>query len=177
MKTTLGGRDWARSIAAALPARKARRESGITGIVSRAETKHRTATVLALEPDRQCADALAGGGEDGVRHRRGDARCAGLADAARRRVAGDDVQFNVRHLVDAQHVVVVEVALLHAAAVDRDAAFQRGAEAERDRALDLLLDDRRIHGAPAIDGTNHPMRSEEHTSELQSRLHLVCRLL
>src|SRR2546429_1046188 len=26
-------------------------------------------------------------------------------------------------------------------------------------------------------GDGHPMRSEEHTSELQSRLHLVCRLL
>src|SRR2546429_5205754 len=26
-------------------------------------------------------------------------------------------------------------------------------------------------------GRHHPQRSEEHTSELQSRLHLVCRLL
>src|SRR5205809_2543807 len=26
-------------------------------------------------------------------------------------------------------------------------------------------------------GAAHPIRSEEHTSELQSRLHLVCRLL
>src|SRR2546422_8136853 len=27
------------------------------------------------------------------------------------------------------------------------------------------------------EATHHPVRSEEHTSELQSRLHLVCRLL
>src|SRR2546422_1755387 len=46
---------------------------------------------------------------------------------------------------------VVEVALLHATLVDRDLAPQCGREA--------------VH------------RSEEHTSELQSRLHLVCRLL
>src|SRR5205809_3551088 len=28
-----------------------------------------------------------------------------------------------------------------------------------------------------IEGIHHDVRSEEHTSELQSRLHLVCRLL
>src|SRR5690348_18105567 len=31
--------------------------------------------------------------------------------------------------------------------------------------------------ATAIDGTRFPARSEEHTSELQSPVHLVCRLL
>src|SRR5437660_6252822 len=30
---------------------------------------------------------------------------------------------------------------------------------------------------PAVPGTRAPVRSEEHTSELQSRGHLVCRLL
>src|SRR2546429_7094182 len=35
-----------------------------------------------------------------------------------------------------------------------------------------------IHAAPASPQTaDCPLRSEEHTSELQSRLHLVCRLL
>src|SRR2546429_3501097 len=34
---------------------------------------------------------------------------------------------------------------------------------------------RRVHGGPGRDATGS--RSEEHTSELQSRLHLVCRLL
>src|SRR2546422_5965332 len=32
-------------------------------------------------------------------------------------------------------------------------------------------------GPPGPAGRTHPHRSEEHTSELQSRLHLVCRLL
>src|SRR5690625_6720263 len=32
-------------------------------------------------------------------------------------------------------------------------------------------------GLPVIPGTDGPVRSEEHTSELQSRGHLVCRLL
>src|SRR5687768_18148784 len=30
---------------------------------------------------------------------------------------------------------------------------------------------------PAVRSAHRPVRSEEHTSELQSRLHLVCRLL
>src|SRR6266550_5195659 len=30
---------------------------------------------------------------------------------------------------------------------------------------------------PIVNTLTHPRRSEEHTSELQSRLHLVCRLL
>src|SRR5687768_17671202 len=32
-------------------------------------------------------------------------------------------------------------------------------------------------GDASVDATNRSERSEEHTSELQSRLHLVCRLL
>src|SRR2546422_7174548 len=50
--------------------------------------------------------------------------------------------------------------------------------------LDITLyrDDLGLRGAPLIRGTDIPFsiknkRSEEHTSELQSRLHLVCRLL
>src|SRR2546422_4436452 len=35
----------------------------------------------------------------------------------------------------------------------------------------------RYAGTPAFQGRGCPVRSEEHTSELQSRLHLVCRLL
>src|SRR2546422_6523157 len=33
------------------------------------------------------------------------------------------------------------------------------------------------HDGCGCDGAVHELRSEEHTSELQSRLHLVCRLL
>src|SRR2546422_8572121 len=34
-----------------------------------------------------------------------------------------------------------------------------------------------LHGQTAVFSDGRPCRSEEHTSELQSRLHLVCRLL
>src|SRR5687768_17857026 len=34
-----------------------------------------------------------------------------------------------------------------------------------------------VYGCPIVTNTNDQPRSEEHTSELQSRLHLVCRLL
>src|SRR5215813_15669810 len=42
-----------------------------------------------------------------------------------------------------------------------------------------ILGHRRMHDAPApdIDALGERRRSEEHTSELQSRPHLVCRLL
>src|SRR2546422_5104516 len=49
---------------------------------------------------------------------------------------------------------------------------QRLANRMRDAALHLALDQQRVDLRPAI-----VHRSEEHTSELQSRLHLVCRLL
>src|SRR2546422_5733301 len=47
------------------------------------------------------------------------------------------------------------------------------------RALDRLAADvQRAHAARVADGDGRSApRSEEHTSELQSRLHLVCRLL
>src|SRR2546429_5741419 len=47
----------------------------------------------------------------------------------------------------------------------------RTQEAQRARRVHLRQPFRGCHGLP-----RHP-RSEEHTSELQSRLHLVCRLL
>src|SRR3989442_4981808 len=44
--------------------------------------------------------------------------------------------------------------------------------------VDVKLDDiPKTAGAPAVGGTAAELRSEEHTSELQSRPHLVCRLL
>src|SRR2546422_5605141 len=40
-----------------------------------------------------------------------------------------------------------------------------------------FLTNRRRFGAVTVSGVRDQTRSEEHTSELQSRLHLVCRLL
>src|SRR2546429_5795554 len=43
----------------------------------------------------------------------------------------------------------------------------------------LFVRAEKAHGYPIVDTNSHlsAERSEEHTSELQSRLHLVCRLL
>src|SRR2546429_4605271 len=48
----------------------------------------------------------------------------------------------------------------------------------RDHVLRLLVErDVQRHGVAAAEDLRQRHRSEEHTSELQSRLHLVCRLL
>src|SRR2546422_1463418 len=52
----------------------------------------------------------------------------------------------------------------------------RGGDPGHDRALSLGQTGRRGRGE-ARERVARPRRSEEHTSELQSRLHLVCRLL
>src|SRR2546422_2447916 len=52
------------------------------------------------------------------------------------------------------------------------------AQVLEDRELRPRLDGRRAHtGVPEVHPPPGRLRSEEHTSELQSRLHLVCRLL
>ena len=68
-----------------------------------------------LGTNRQLAQPLAGGGEDGVGDGGNNGRRAGFADSAGRGLARHDVHFHHRHFVDAQHVVVVEVLLHHAA--------------------------------------------------------------
>ena len=72
--------------------------------------------------------------EHRVRDRRRDGRGGGLADAAHLRVARDEVHRHLRHLVQAEHLVVVEVALLDLAVLEGDGALQRRAEAEGDAA-------------------------------------------
>src|SRR5262245_4561441 len=54
----------------------------------------------------------------GVGDGRRDRRHARLADAGGAFLAGDDVHLDRRHLVDAQHAVIVEVRLHHAAVVE-----------------------------------------------------------
>src|SRR5439155_20171052 len=71
-------------------------------------------------PDRQLPDPLARERDDRVAHGRRDRRRPGLAHAALRIAARHDVHLDVRHLGQPQHAIVVEVALLHPALVDRD---------------------------------------------------------
>src|SRR2546429_3154007 len=59
-------------------------------------------------------------------------------------------------------------------------SLRRRAHGERGRGQQLRRRARPARGAPrggAQRRARHQPRSEEHTSELQSRLHLVCRLL
>src|SRR2546422_5586827 len=62
----------------------------------------------------------------------------------------------------------------------RSVVGKRGDE-EVELAVAIVIADADAHGrlrtALLIDGEATEVRSEEHTSELQSRLHLVCRLL
>ena len=67
------------------------------------------------------------------------------------------MHFDHGRFVDPQHVVLIEVALLHAAFVDRDFAFQRRRQSVDDGAADLLLEDRGIDDMSAIDRADHAM--------------------
>src|SRR5687768_17898427 len=62
----------------------------------------------------------------------------------------------------------------------RGARHEHAALGRHDHAVDLALADRGAGGVCigiGVDLERVAARSEEHTSELQSRLHLVCRLL
>ncbi len=101
--------------------------------------------------DRQPAQRDAGRGIDRVAQRRRPRRRAGLADAAGRLAALDDMNLDLRRLVDAQHAVVVEVGLLHAPLVDGDLAIERGGQAEDQPAFELRDDGIGIDGNAGID--------------------------
>ena len=106
--------------------------------------------------DRQPAQRDAGRRIDRVAQRRRTGRAAGFADAARVLAALDDMHVDVRHLVDAQHAVIVEVGLLHAALLDRDLAVQRGGQAEDQPALQLRDDGIGIDRDAGVHRRRHP---------------------
>src|SRR2546422_7675214 len=64
----------------------------------------------------------------------------------------------------------------HEVGVQRDGAVALGAVGALQRQAQQLLEALPVALALAVRHDHH-RRSEEHTSELQSRLHLVCRLL
>ena len=100
-------------------------------------------------------DALARGFEYGVGHRRSDVGGSSFASAARVRRAWCDMDLDYGHLVDPQRVVVVEVGLDDAAAVDGNSLAQYRTQAKHDSALHLLLNDGGIHDDSAIDRAGH----------------------
>ena len=101
--------------------------------------------------DRQPPQGDAGRGIDRVAQRGRPAVHAGLADAAGRLAALDDMNLDLRRLVDAQHAVVMEVGLLDASLVDGDLAVERGGQAEDQPAFELRHDRVGIDGDAGID--------------------------
>ena len=63
---------------------------------------------------------------------------------------------DLRHLIDAQHTVIVEVGLPHTALVDRDFAEQRGGQAEDQPALQLRDDRIGIDRDAGVNRRGHP---------------------
>src|SRR5882672_1996071 len=87
--------------------------------------------------DRKFAQPYSGGRGDRVansRRRRGGAR---FADAARQLVIPDQMNLDGRSLVDPEHAVIVEIALLYAALFDRDFTIERRRQPEDQPALQL----------------------------------------
>ena len=97
----------------------------------------------------------AGDGKDGIGHRRGDGGDPRFAHSARLLPARDDVDLHQRHFVHAQHLVTIEISLLHPSVFQGDRAVERGGKPESDPRLHLGRDDLRIHGQTAVDGADH----------------------
>src|SRR5882724_1519126 len=104
-----------------------------------------------VEADRQAADALAREREDGVAHRGRGGRHPGLTEAARGLARVEDVHLDLGRLVDPQHLVVVEVGLLHAPAVEGDLTVKGRGERVDGAALHLRLHLVRIDGDATVD--------------------------
>src|SRR4029079_14729439 len=118
---------------------------------------------LQLLADRQCADALAGRGEDRADQRPRKGRHARLADAAGRRVGAGRYDVDVgyaRGLVDPDHREIVEIPLLHLAVLEGDRAMFGEAHAHDRGAFDLRLDPLRIDVGSAVYGGIDPRHGE-----------------
>src|SRR5450830_325369 len=79
----------------------------------------------AVVLQRQIAHPLAGGGEDGVEHRRRSHRNRRLADTAPEAAGRHDDRLHLRHLIQLHYLIGIEVLLLHLAVFQRALAVQR----------------------------------------------------
>jgi hypothetical protein len=70
-------------------------------------------------------------------------------------IASDDVHFHLRHFIDAQRLVTIEIALHGAAGLDLDLTVVQGTQRKADAAFHLCPDDVRIHGHAAVDAADH----------------------
>ena len=112
---------------------------------------------MQLNPvHRQLPDPLAGRREDRVGQRRRQRRGTGLADATGRFGTLHQIHLDRRRLVDAQHAVVVEIALFDAAILEGDFVEERGREAKHDAAFHLRPHRVRVDHHTAVHGADHP---------------------
>src|SRR5260221_13144895 len=74
-------------------------------------------------------------------------------------LAHDQVHFDLGHFAHARHVVVVEVGLLDAAAIDGDGVFHHSRERVDGGAFYLGYNSAGIAGAAALDGEYNAMRA------------------
>src|SRR4051794_29366163 len=103
---------------------------------------------VALRAERQRANALAARRENRVRDRGRGRRERGLAATGGRIVRLEEVHLDLGRLVDADERILVEVALLRAALLERDPEAHRRAQAVDHRALALVLGAAHVdHGA------------------------------
>src|SRR6266446_4012795 len=101
--------------------------------------------------DRQLAQSRSGRGKDRVGYCRSDRRGSSLAHPPRWLGAVHDVNLDRWRLVHPQHPVIVEIALLDAAALQRDLSMERRCDAKDDPALDLRSDGIGIDDGAAIE--------------------------
>src|SRR5579883_1977384 len=105
--------------------------------------------------DRHPAQALSGCGKDRVGDGGHDAGGPGLAHAAGRLGALDDVNLDRRRLVHADHLVGVEIGLLDTAVLQRDLAIERSGGTKGYPAHELGLDRVGVDDGPAIHRADH----------------------
>src|SRR5215475_7407804 len=82
--------------------------------------------------DRHLSQSFASSGEDCIGDRRNDGGGPALAHTTRRLRALNDMNLDRGCLIDAQHLVIMEIALLDAAVLQRDLAMKRGRDPKND---------------------------------------------
>ncbi len=88
--------------------------------------------------------------------------CANLPQTTRRLGALDDLNDDLRCLIQSQLTIIIEIVLLHLAVPDGDTVIERRGETEEDASLHLRNNAIRIDGHTTIDNSrdflerNHP---------------------
>jgi hypothetical protein len=105
----------------------------------------------------ELAQAFSSNGKDGVANTGTDERERGLADAAGRTSAFDEVGLEMRGIRHSQQIIAIEVLLLNRAVLDSDAFFEGGTEAHQDSAFDLRADAVHVDNCAWVDDRDHPI--------------------